>query len=206
MFALFFLAFCVGIWGYLNLGVINLNIINISTQKNKKTLVGFILCAFLFEMLYCFGVLWSLKYIFSNDILRNFLKILTILICFLFSFLAFQSAQNTLKNEAKTPSKTQENLLKNDLYFAYFAVIIHPQQISFWSIWGIYFLQNKYISDTFWDILMMALGAGFGALGFFIFLSFLGKIFIHEITQHRQKIHYAMALLMFFLGVKTFFE
>lgn len=196
----YFIAFFIGIWGYVNVGVINIGIVDASAQHHRKTLISLILCAFVCEILYCFGILFGLKYILANDFLKNLLRFLSILSCFLLAFLAFQSVKST-QNQPNQAPKNTENQSKKSLFYAYFAMIIHPQQFSFWGIWGLYLLQNGYISDNFWEILGVAFEAGLGALSFFVFLSYLGRVFIAQINTYRANLYYFTAILMCFLGL-----
>lgn len=211
----FLLGFFLGIWGYFNVGIINLGILELSAnreQSNLGTISKIIFLAIVFEILYCFGIVFCLKSILGNDFLRQFLQITTILLLFVLCFIAFQSAQNFLKVKSELadnlPQNLSQNLPKNLIIGIYLAIIIHPQQFSFWGIWGLYFLQNNYITNEFLSILWFALGAGIGAGSFFMLLYFLGKYFLNFIQKNKMYLYYFTSFLMLILGLlecKRFF-
>ncbi len=143
----------IGFYGYLFPGNINLMALDLFRSKQYKRLVLVLVLIVLFESIYA-----SISLIFLNEFNINtiFLKKLElaagilILIMGLWMIIENKSNQKAIHN--------------NTLYRGILSIIIHPQQIPFWIISGIFIkgvLQNNLNS---WDIIGLVIGNAIGTL------------------------------------------
>jgi len=150
------IAFLLGFWGYLMIGNINLAVLELAKYERRSALTRFIAVLIIFEFIYCFGSLYFLQYltIYAQVILiAKYTAILLLIILGLWALL----------------EKPGDVIIerKNIVIRGYWSAILHPQQIPFWLLWGVYLIETNVITS---DVVSLAFFAGFNVFGAFCML------------------------------------
>ncbi len=117
----------IGFYGYLFPGNINLMVVDIYTTKDHKLLWLMLLLIVLFESIYCTASLYFLSTLQASPKLYKVIEI----VCFIMVL----SMGLWMFFERKKESVSSQ---KNTIYRGVFSMIIHPQQIPFWIIAGVF--------------------------------------------------------------------
>jgi small neutral amino acid transporter SnatA (MarC family) len=142
-----------GFYGYLFPGNINLMVLDLFRSKQYRPLVLALALIVIFESLYAFISLIFLNEFNTNTTLYKNLEIAAaILILIMGLWMIFEN-----KNNRKT-------IHKNTFYRGLLIIFIHPQQIPFWIVAGIFLKKVLQINLNNWDITGLVIGNGIGTL------------------------------------------
>jgi len=157
----------IGFFGYLFPGNINLMALDLFRSKQYKQLVLVLALIVLFESMYA-----SISLIFLNEfnpnttLFKNLELAAGILILIMGLWMIVEN-----KNKQKA-------IHKNTFYRGVLSIIIHPQQIPFWIIAGIFIKKVMHNNLDSWNIIGLLLGNAIGTLLIMLAYMVLGnKIF-----------------------------
>ncbi len=187
----------VGIYGYLVPGYINLSVLQLALNKNKKAIRTTLIIISLIEIPYCFLCMSGMQWIMQQQIL---LLIIKWLLAAVLLFLAIYTVIDTRKEKDKIQVKNKEidgKQIKRLLVFA----IFNPFQLSAWIIWGGYFIEKTWFEWTKIPILIFSAGASIGVFIILWVYSYAGLTLITYFSNHRKQINYVVAGILFFLAV-----
>ena len=198
---IFLIAFFIGAWGYCQVGIVNMCIIELSIQHKKRAIIYLILTAFLCEFIYCFVLLYLLQIVLANQNIIWIAKIFTFFVFFGLSIFIFYDIfkVNYLQNTPKTVST-------HTLYVAYISLIIHPQQVPFWLLWGTYLIQSNLLAFDVQFITLFSGFVGFGTCFVFSCYAYFGGLLIQKLKISQIQLRYFSLFLMCILSIKAFFE
>jgi putative Ca2+/H+ antiporter (TMEM165/GDT1 family) len=166
----------IGFYGYLFPGNINLMVVNIYATKRCKLLWLMLFLIMLFESIYCTASLYFLSTLQASLKLYKVIEIVSfILVLIMGLWMVFER-----KKEAASTHK-------NTVYRGVFSMIIHPQQIPFWIVVGVFispFLRyNMDIGKLLPFVGFNAIGTVLAMLFYMIFGNKLLIYFKLNITQ-----------------------
>lgn len=146
------IAFLLGFWGYLMIGNINLAVLELAKYESRAALTRFIAVLLIFEFIYCFGSLYFLQYltIYAQVILiAKYTAVVLLVILGLWAIL----------------EKPKDVIIerKNIVIRGYWSAILHPQQIPFWLLWGVYLIETNVITNNVVTLSFFAAANVFGA-------------------------------------------
>lgn len=144
--------FFIGISSYIPIANINLGLLYLSAARKRQKAFALWVVAVLFEGLYCFASLRLIGLLADNVLISQVLSFLIIVVFIGLGIWNFvQSPDENLRAEHAMTRK------------AYFAAIVHPQQIPFWLIWGAYLSPRGLLIDDPEAILNFALWNSLGS-------------------------------------------
>lgn len=157
-----FIAFIIGFLGYLNIGNINMSVVELSVSRRRLTF--FLACVVLAEFLYCYFSLWALHLVINSDVIIFYTKWITVFLLTLLGVWCFFDA-------GKSNNELGEGIVKR----GYFSAIIHPQQVSFWLLWGTILFQNGFIKHSQSELVLFSVFNSIGTLGVLLLYAYVGK-------------------------------
>jgi len=113
----------IGFYGYLIPGNINIMVLDLYASKKYKLLFLILGLIIFFESIYCLTTLFLLNRISTNGELYTGIQLFSYLLAFIMGLLMLLEKKKKSNNKAGN----------NTLYRGVFSMIIHPQQIRFWS-------------------------------------------------------------------------
>jgi small neutral amino acid transporter SnatA (MarC family) len=158
----------IGFYGYLFPGNINLMVLDLFRSKHYKRLVLALALIVLFESIYA-----SISLIFLNEfnttttLYKNVEFAAGILILIMGLWMIFENKNN------------QKTIHKNTLYRGLLSIVIHPQQVPFWIIAGIFIKKLLQNNLNNWDIIGLVIGNGIGTLLLMVAYMIFGNILLN---------------------------
>jgi small neutral amino acid transporter SnatA (MarC family) len=184
----------IGFYGYLFPGNINLMVLELFRSKQYKRLVLALAMIVLFESMYASISLIFLNEFNSNTILFKKLELAAgILILILGLWMIVENKNN------------QKAIHNNTLYRGIISIIIHPQQIPFWIIAGIFIkkvLQNNLNNR---DIIGLVIGNGIGTILIMVFYMIFGNKILNYFKLNIANINKVMGAVYILLAVYGLF-
>jgi len=184
----------IGFYGYLFPGNINLMVVELFRSKHYKRLVLALALIVLFESMYA-----SISLMFLNEfnttttLYKNVEFAAGILILFLGLWMIFENKNN------------QKAVQKNTLYRGILSIIIHPQQVPFWIIAGIFIKKLLQNNLTNHDIIGLVVGNGIGTILIMVVYMIFGNILLNYFKLNIAYINKVMGVVYIFLAVYGLF-
>jgi small neutral amino acid transporter SnatA (MarC family) len=179
----------IGFYGYLFPGNINLMVVELFRSKHYKQLVLALALIVLFESMYA-----SISLIFLNQFntTTTLYKIVEfaagILILIMGFWMVFENKNN------------QKSVYKNTLYRGLLSIIIHPQQVPFWIIAGIFIKKLLQNNLNNWDIIALVIGNGIGTILIMVAYMIFGNILLNYFKLNIAAINKVMGVVYIFLA------
>lgn len=196
---IFIFACIVSFIGSLQLGPVNLFVINSALHQSKKTAYYVALGGCIPELIYCGLAVFANTYLLEYEWIITSFKIIFILILMFVGFTFYFKKQSTIaiKNENNSVKQPIKHIFKG-----FSLAALNPQLLPFWMFVQVYFNSVTFLKiESNLHKLSYVLGAAVGA---FILLSF----FIFVVIKYRQKIlnyinnkYYFKALSLLFFAI-----
>lgn len=183
----------VGFYGYLFPGNINLMVVHLYTTKQYQLL--WIVLAFmaLFESLYCAGVLYSLQSLHKQSEWYTVVEILSYCMLFL---MGIWMVLEKKKSDRGAGNQT--------LYRGLLSILIHPQQIPFWTVWGVMLKGSLLLGSGTKSLLPFVVFNALGAVLAMLCYMFIGSKFIHYLKINLVQMNKIIGGLYMFLAMYHF--
>ncbi len=166
--------FILGFSGYLVLGNINLGIFELSADKKYTSLLLLVAAAVGAEFLYAWLLLGSMHYMHQNELISFLLSVAVFLV---FLVLGVWNLVHKPTDDATHRS----SLIKR----AVLAIVVHPQQVPYWIIWGSFFAgQGLDLSDNHAVLTVSFMNAAGASLSLGLF-ALLGSKMIYFSRKYR---------------------
>lgn len=163
--------------GSLQLGPVNLFVINSALHSGRKTAYYIAIGGCIPEFIYCSLAVFANSYLLNYEWLINAFKIVFIVVLLIVGFVFYFKKQSsiTIKNDILTNQKPIQHIIKG-----FSLAALNPQLLPFWVFVQVYFNSTKFlvIQSNLQKISYIA-GAGIGA---FILLALLVKI----VSKYKQ--------------------
>jgi threonine/homoserine/homoserine lactone efflux protein len=176
--------------GSLQLGPVNLLVINSVLFDSKKTAYYIAIGGCIPEFIYCSLAVFSNNYLLNYDWLITSLKIVFIAILLTLGFVYYfkKKTDIAIKNKADVIQKPIQLIVKG-----FSLAAINPQLLPFWIFVQVYFNSIEFLQiKSNLHKFVFILGAGVGA---FILLTF----FVYIVLKYRQ-------LILKYIGNKYYFK
>lgn len=188
----------IGFYGYLFPGNINIMTMELFKSKKYKVLLLVLLMTIVFECLYCTFSLYYLNQLKTNTKLFFIIELTSYLLVFTMGLWMI------LDNK-----KNKETSKKNTLYRGLLSIIIHPQQIPYWIIVGVYLspAMNFGSIHNYWTfILCNAIGTLLVMIAYMTYGNRLMQYFKLRLNQLNTKIGIIYLLMAVFSLTKLFLK
>ena len=186
--------------GSLQLGPVNLFVIDVALNKNKNSAYLLAFGGIIPEFIYCGLAVYSGVYFLSNPTIFTIFKILLIIILISIGVIYLLKKHKSLSLESK---ETVSELTKTRYFMKGFSLaILNPQLLPFWMFIMVYFNSTNFLElKTELDKLAYILGAGVGA--FLLLLSIILTInkFKSRILTYLNNKYYYKALGVLFICI-----
>lgn len=192
----FLIGILVGVYSYLMPGYINLKVLQLGMDLDKKKLKYSLFIISIVEIPYCFVSMNSIQWLTKQDYILEVLKWLIVLVLVIVAIITILDANKVKEIQSVPTEKLNQSQLNKLLLF----VIFNPFQLSAWAIWGTYFIEKTWFSWTYFSILIFSLGASVGVAIILYIYAIIGEKMISYFTSHRKKIDYSVAGLLFLLA------
>ncbi len=149
-----FIGIPIGFYGYIFPGNINLMVVELYGSKKFKFLFFIMILILLFESFYCFFSLYFLESIKANHSFYHVLEIASYVMIF---FMGLWMVRDKRENSNPTHN--------NIVYRGVLSIIIHPQQIPYWVVFGVVLAK---ITPLMSDVKSLLIFALFNAVGTFL--------------------------------------
>lgn len=193
----FVIGISVGIYGYLVPGYINLAVLQLGLNANKKAIRITLLLISLIEIPYCFFSMSGMHWLMQQELILNSIKWILAMMLFVLAFFSFRDVMKKKTEVVIKKDALDMKQIKKLLLFATF----NPFQLSAWVIWGGYFIEKDWFEWTSFPILIFSLGA---CAGVFIILrayAFAGEKLITYFSSHRKQIDLSIGFILLGLAV-----
>lgn len=192
----FVIGLCVGIYGYLVPGYINLAVLQLGVNKNLKAIRITLLIISLIEIPYCFLCMSGMHWLMQQHLVLLVIKWLLFAMLLVLAIISFWDSRKE-HSEIKLKGESMDNKqIKKLLFFAVF----NPFQLSAWVIWGGYFIEKDWFEWNSVPILLFSLGASLGVFLILWVYAFAGEKLVTYFSMKRKYIDYAVAFILFFLA------
>jgi threonine/homoserine/homoserine lactone efflux protein len=201
-FAIFMFSCFASFAGSLQLGPVNLFVINSTLYKDNKSALAVAVGGSLPEFVYCALAVYCSKYIYKNEYLLFTFKLLFIGLLILIGLIfLFKKKPAVVVSTDKKESLTGKKIIMSGLK-GFSLAILNPQLIAFWLFVYLYFntisfLQIKTLTQT----ILFIFGAGIGALSLLIALIFLVNKYKAAILTRLNNTYYHKILSMIFFVI-----
>ncbi|MBK7763017.1 MAG: LysE family transporter [Bacteroidetes bacterium] len=193
----FCIGIAVGIYGYLVPGYINLSVLQLGLQNNRKQLAKVLLILSLIEIPYCFLCMSGIDWLVSHHEILFIIKWLLVIFLLVFAFITLLDAKKSpVQSHAKSSPLDQKQIRR-----LIWVAIFNPFQLSAWTIWGIYFIEKTWFSWTSFSIFIFSVAAALGVFIILAFYAFAGSKIVQYFSLKRKQIDYAVACILLFLAV-----
>lgn len=186
--------------GSLQLGPVNLFVIDTTLNKHKANAYWVALGGIIPEFMYCALAVFSASYFMNNPVILFSFKIGLIAVLTTVGVMYLFKKHKVLKLESST--KTNDSS-KTKHFFKGFALAgLNPQLLPYWMFVMVYFNSIKFLelkSET--DKLAYIVGAGFGALLLLIFIILTIHKFKANILIYLNNKYYYKALGILFIAI-----
>lgn len=166
----------IGFYGYIFPGNINLMVLELYSSKKYRLLVLILGLILIFESLYCILSLTFLNAIRSNFILFTYIELFSYVLILIMGLWMLLENKNNIRSSPE-----------NTIFRGVLSVLIHPQQIPFWVIVGVFlnrlidFNMNSWALVSF--VFFNAMGTLLAMLTYMIFGSRVLKYFRLNISH-----------------------
>ena len=148
--------------GSLQLGPVNLFVIDTVLTKGKKNALYVCLGGSLPEFVYCAIAVYSGSFFLNQPTVYVIFKIILILILIALAFIYFFKKQN--KIDIVTPKDNSSAIVSKNFIKGFTLALLNPQLLVFWMFVMVYFNSINFLQlKTNFNKLAYILGAGFGA-------------------------------------------
>lgn len=188
----------IGFYGYLFPGTINIMLMQTFHNKQLKLLFQLIFLALFFEGLYCFLSIKLFSVLAQNIFLQKILNVSSILLILIIGI--------WMVAEKKETPNHYSNTLKRGIL----SIIIHPQQIPFWLVFGnlVNSLTPLYNND--FNLLLLILFNSIGVtLVFALYIVFGNEIikrFSLKFNSITKDIGFMYVVLSIILGINFIYK
>ena len=189
---LFLIAFSLGFVGYLPLGNINLTVVQMTLEEEKRRWRAFILFAALMEFIYCFGCISGMEILLQQKQLVQYLNWSSVAIFFLLGVFSF----------LHKPGSTNFSGVKRGILIA----IFNPLQIPFWMVWGVYVMQNGWVKSTTGSIALFSLVCAVGTIAVLYMYALAGKKVVEKLNVNQTLLNRFIGSFLIFLAVYQTFK
>lgn len=187
----------IGFYSYLFPGNINIMVVELYNASRFKFLFFTLIIILLFETFYCVLTLLLLNTIKLNPTIYDTIELVSyIMVLIMGLWMLFEN------------KKDIQNVQKNTVYRGFVSIILHPQQIPFWVIMGVFV--NKFVPITT-DRIVLFQFAFFNAIGTFLamlfYIVFGSKLFkflklnISQITRIVGSVYLLLAVFGLFVDI-----
>ncbi len=165
----FCIAFVTGAYGYLFPGIINLLLGDLYGKRHIKPLLGILFIALLFEFLYSYNVITFCHWVIQNN---SWIVATGYAYCILLGASLFLKKQTDSNKE-----------IKWSLGRGVIAIVVHPQQITFWL--SVYVLFSDKLK-TQSEILTFTIISLLGSLAIFLLYVFYSDKLIERLKINKR--------------------
>lgn len=169
----------VSFMGSLQLGPVNLFVIDAVLFNGRKTALGIAIGGSIPELLYCALAVYLNAHLMKFDLLLIIFKIVVIVLLIILAGIYFVKKGSQLK-----PAKIHDTKpgYTQTIYKGFILALFNPQLLPFWMFVHLYFNSTHYLKmETLFQQSLFVIGAGLGA---FLLLN----TFIVVIHKHKLKI------------------
>ena len=187
----------VGLYGYLVPGYINLSILQLGIDKNKKAIWQTLLIISIIEIPYCYFCMSGMQWIMEQHLFLLIIKWLLVVFLFALSIFTFLYANKTHKLNVVETKNLDTRQINKLILFAVF----NPFQISAWAIWGTYFIEKTWFNWTPLSILIFSFGASIGVFIMLWLYANIGTKILSYFSLNRKSIDYIICGILLLLAV-----
>lgn len=189
------ISFLLGFWGYLMIANINLAVLELAKHGTRTQLTRYIVVCLFFEFVYCFGSLYFLNYLKIYPQVILIAQYIAIVLLLILGFWALLEKSKDIIIERK-------NIIRR----GYWSIIIHPQQIPFWLLWGIFLMERNIISTDAVSLLFFAAFNIFGAFCMLMCYVMFGNKLISLIKLNLSVIKKVVGVLCIATAIYMMFD
>ncbi len=179
----------IGFYGYIFPGNINLMVIELYKSKRYRNLFIVLGLIVLFESIYCVSSLLFLNVIQLNHKLYNSIELTS-------SFLILIMGIWMVIENRKDIKRSQQNTVLRGVI----SIIIHPQQIPFWLIAGVFVRKFAYVKMDNWGLFNFVLFNSIGTLCAMALYMILGNKILNYFSFHIGHINRVIGGVYIFLA------
>lgn len=163
----------------------------VQLSSNRKALFAFLLVVAAAEFVYCFSALLALGYIVNSAEIIFYSKCITIVLLIALGIWC-------LLDLKKNKHDFETGIVKR----GYFSAIVHPQQITFWLLWGTLLFQNQMLKHQISHILLFAILNSFGTISILLLYAYVGRKLTHLFERNKRMLNKLAGL--FSIGLSLF--
>jgi threonine/homoserine/homoserine lactone efflux protein len=187
---IFFVGILISFLGQLPIGYINLIAVKTAIEQSTKAAIFFSIGIAIVEVLYLIIIMYSLRWIISNEIIYTLLQIITAIVFIVLGVISFF---NWKKNRTinKTASNTYHtNAFVNGLLLSG----INLAQFPFWILWTNYLISIKLLSTNTTQYPTFIIGTGIGTILGLLFYILGGKYLLEKMKKIASNLELLIAV------------
>lgn len=189
------IGFLLGFWGYVMIGTINLAVLELAKNGTRASLIRFIAVLLVCEFIYCFSSLYFLNYLTAYPQIITGAKYTAIILLVLLGLWALLEKPGDVVIERR-----------NIVARGYWSAIVHPQQIPFWLLWGVYLIEKDIVRPSIPHLALFALSNAFGALCMLFCYALWGNKLISVIRLNLRVIKIFVGILCLATAVYMIYD
>lgn len=182
------LGFLIGFVGYLPPGNINLTAVQLGLDNHKERLWTFIWFAAIMEFVYCYGCIWGVNFLLQKPDWVNLLEWMAVVIFVVLGIISM------------LPSNSKVSANFSGIRRGIIVAILNPLQIPFWLFWGVYIIQNNWISGSNLSIIIFSIITSLGTVAVLWMYAILGKKFVERLNLNRDVLNRTIGALLLLLA------
>jgi len=185
--------------GSLQLGPVNLFVIDTVLTKGKKNAFFVSIGGSIPEFIYCALAVYSGSFFLNNPKILSAIKIIFILILIILAILYFFKKHK--KIETILQNKDANKMISKNFIKGFTLALLNPQLLFFWMFVMVYFNSITFLQlKTNFNKLAYIIGAGFGALSLLIIIILtISKFKTKLLTFLNYKNYNKILAILFFL-------
>lgn len=193
----FIIGLGVGLYSYMTPGYINLSVMQLSTNKQKKILFWAIILISIVEIPYAAACLSGMQWMMQQEVLLKVISWLIVVLLFVMAILTLYES----KKESKQANVDESAMDKGKYTKLFLFVLFNPFQISAWAIWGAYFIEKDWFDWSLFSICIFSLGASVGVFIILKVYAFMGQKLVQFFHLQKKYISYAVAGILCVLAL-----
>lgn len=188
---LLLLAFALGFVGYLPLGNINLTVLQLSMEQQKRHWQTFIAFAALMEFIYCYACISGLELLRRETQLIVMFNWSAVIIFLLLGIFTFTHTETVRPDSRLSPGVKRGILL----------AVFNPLQIPFWMVWGVYMMQNGWLQSSAISIALFSFICALGAASILYIYALAGKKVVEKLNVNGNILNRFIGSIFILLAV-----
>jgi threonine/homoserine/homoserine lactone efflux protein len=202
LFLIFFASLTISMAGSLQLGPVNIFVINSVLFKSKRTAFFVALGGSLPEFLYCFLAVYATRFFEQSSLFQTIFQIVFILILIGVAFVFWRKKPGNilLESKVKSAKKDFKNVLKG-----FSLASFNPQLLPFWMFTLVFFNSTSFLqTKSKAQVFSFILGSGIGAFVFLTILLMIVNKYKLQLFKYINNRFYFKMISFLFLFLATY--